>query len=80
MAGTGDSGGVGSAATGLTCEVGSGIVKDSLGGSGNSDVGDWSRLAGGVSSLVRYSADARVNAANANKDPTGLGAGYPLAR
>ena len=79
-AGVGDLGGVGSVAAGLNCEAGSGMVKESLGGSGSSDVGDWSQLAGVASSLERYSADAGVNAADANRDPTGLGAGCPLAR
>ena len=67
VAGTGDSGGLGSVAIGLIWEAGSGIVKDSLGGSGNSDVGEWPRA-------------ARANADDANRVPTGLGAGCPMAR
>ena len=80
VAAVGDPGGVGSVAAGLTCDAGSGMVKESLGGSGSSDAGDWSELAGVASSLERYSGDAGLNAANAKKAPTGLGAGCPLAR
>ena len=53
------------------------MVKESLGGSGSSDVGE---LTGVASSWERYSADAGVNAADANRVPTGLGACWPLAR
>ena len=42
------------------------MVKESLGGLGSSDVGDWLELAGVASSWERYSADAGVNAADAN--------------
>ena len=64
-------------ATGLAWQAGSGTVKDSLGGSGNSDVGEWPLGVGGVSSLVRYSTDAGPKHEVANRDPTGLGAAAP---
>ena len=40
-------------AAGLTCEAGLGMVQESLSGSGSSDVGDWSKLAGLALSLER---------------------------
>ena len=78
--GVGDSGGVGSVAAGLTCEAGSGMVKENLGRSCSSNVGDGSNLAGVALSWERYSDDAGVYAADANRDPSGQGAGSPLAR
>ena len=79
-AGAGDSGGVGSAAAGGTWEAGSGRLKESLVGSGNSDEGDGSDPEGVGLSWDLYRADAGVTAAVGNRVPAGLGAPCPLVR